>query len=103
MTHTLSLILTYDFSEGGQLKGDNITIKNILLLFFISLHSILPRVRTVIDHRMCKNMVRTSVTHSTGPPVPLFCSYHILTSSITEQTRNNRHRTKRTLDYFLKE
>ena len=33
MTHTLSLILTYDFSEGGQLKGDNITIKNVLLLF----------------------------------------------------------------------
>ena len=83
MTHTLSLILTYDFLEGGQLKGDNITIKNVLLLFFILLHSILPRVRTVIDHRMCKNMVRTSVTHSTG--------------------RNNRHRTKRTLGYFLKE
>ena len=97
MTHTLSLILTYDFVEGGQLKGDNITIKNVLLLFYII------TLRTVIDHRMCKNMVRTSVTHSTGPPVPLFCSYHILTSSITEQTRNNRHRTKRTLDYFLKE
>ena len=66
MTHTLSLILTYDFVEGGQLKGDNITIKNVLLLFYII------TLRTVIDHRMCKNMVRTSVTHSTGPPVPLF-------------------------------
>ena len=27
-------------------------------------------------------MVRTSVTHSAVPRVPLFCSYHILTSSV---------------------
>ena len=27
-------------------------------------------------------MVRTSVTHSATPRVPLFCSYHILTSSV---------------------
>ena len=27
-------------------------------------------------------MVRTSVTHSAAPRVPLFCSYHILTSSV---------------------
>ena len=28
------------------------------------------------------NVVRTSVTHSAAPCVPLFCSYHILTSSV---------------------
>ena len=27
-------------------------------------------------------MIRTSVTHSAAPRVPLFCSYHILTSSV---------------------
>ena len=30
----------------------------------------------------CQNVVRTSVTHSAAPRVPLFCSYHILTSSV---------------------
>ena len=28
------------------------------------------------------NVVRTLVTHSAAPRVPLFCSYHILTSSV---------------------
>ena len=28
------------------------------------------------------NVVRASVTHSAAPRVPLFCSYHILTSSV---------------------
>ena len=28
------------------------------------------------------NVVRTSVTHSAAPRLPLFCSYHILTSSV---------------------
>ena len=37
---------------------------------------------TVIDHRGHKNVVRESVTHSVVPPVPLFCSYHIMTSSV---------------------
>ena len=27
-----------------------------------------------------------SVTHSTAPRVPLFCSYHILTSSVIDDT-----------------
>ena len=38
----------------------------------------LPCVCSVIDHRRRQNVVRTSVTHSP----PLFCSYHILTSSV---------------------
>ena len=29
-----------------------------------------------------ENVVRTSVTHSAAPHIPLFCSYHILTSSV---------------------
>ena len=37
---------------------------------------------SVIDHRGHQNMVRTSVTHSAAPCVPLFCSYHILMSSV---------------------
>ena len=42
----------------------------------------LPCVCSVIDHRGGQNVVRTSVTHSAAPRVPLFCSYHILTSSV---------------------
>ena len=37
---------------------------------------------SVIDHRGRQNMVRTLVTHSAVPHVPLFCSYHILKSSV---------------------
>ena len=44
--------------------------------------SMLPCVCSVIDHRGRQNVVRTSVTHSAAPRVPLFCSYHILTSSV---------------------
>ena len=42
----------------------------------------LPCVCSVIDHRGRQNVVRTSVTHSAAPRVPLFCSYHILRSSV---------------------
>ena len=42
----------------------------------------LPCVCPVIDHRWRQNVVRTSVTHSAAPRVPLFCSYHVLTSSV---------------------
>ena len=37
---------------------------------------------SVIDHRRCQNVVRTSVTHSATPRVPHFCFYHILTTSL---------------------
>ena len=42
----------------------------------------LPCVCSVGDHRGNQNVVRTSVTHSAVPCVPLFCSYHILMSSM---------------------
>ena len=34
------------------------------------------------DRRIDDVIIRTSVTHSAAPRVPLFCSYHILTSSV---------------------
>ena len=42
----------------------------------------LPCVCSVIDHRGRQNLVRTAVTDSAAPRVPLFCFYHILTSSV---------------------
>ena len=43
----------------------------------------LPCVCSVIEHIRRQNMVRTSVTHTRlTARVPLFCSYHILTSSV---------------------
>ena len=39
-------------------------------------------VRLITGHRRRQNVARTSVTHSTRPCVPLFCCYHILTSSV---------------------
>ena len=60
--------------------------------------SMLPCVRSVIDHRGRQNVVRTSVTHSAAPRVPLSCSYHILTSSVIYYSKEvQQHRI-----YFLK-
>ena len=47
----------------------------------------MPCVCSVIDHRGRQNVVRTSVTHSAAPRVPLFCSYYILKNQ--EGIRNN--------------
>ena len=56
---------------------------NILIFYYIKqIDSMLPCVCSVIHHRGRQNVVRTSVTHSAAPRVPLFCSYHILTSSV---------------------
>ena len=55
----------------------------ILIFYYIKqIDSMLPCVCSVIDHRGCQNVVRTSVTHLSMPRLPLFCSYHILTSSV---------------------
>ena len=59
------------------------SLKLFLILYYIKqIDSKLPCVCSVIDHRGRQNVVRTSVTHSAAPCVPLFCSYHILTSSV---------------------
>ena len=45
----------------------------ILILYYIKqIDSKLLCVCSVIDHRGCQNVVRTSVTHSAVPRVPLF-------------------------------
>ena len=55
----------------------------ILILYCIKqIDSKLQCVCSVIDHKGRQNVVRTSVTHSAAPHEPLFCSYHILTSSV---------------------
>ena len=54
-----------------------------LILYYIKqIDSMLPCICSVMDHRGRQNAVRTSVTHSAAPHVPLFCSYHIFTSSV---------------------
>ena len=59
------------------------SLKLFLNLYYIKqIDSKLPCVCSVIDHRWRQNVVRTSVTHSAAPRVPLFCSYHILTLSV---------------------
>ena len=84
--HAFWLVLTYDLLEDRRI--DDVIIKTffspyILILYYINqIDCKLPCVCSVIDHRGRQNAVRTSVTHSAAPHVPLFCSYHILTSSV---------------------
>ena len=57
-------------------------IRKAFRYYIKQIDSMLPCVCSVIDHRGRQNVVRTSVTHSATPRAPLFCSYHILTSSV---------------------
>ena len=57
-------------------------IKKALRYYIKQIDSMLSCVCSVTDHRRRQNVVRTSVTHSATRHVPLFCSYHILTSSV---------------------
>ena len=57
-------------------------IKKGFRYYLKQIDSMLPCVCSVIDHRRRQNVVRASVIHSATPRVPLFCSYHILTSSV---------------------
>ena len=75
------LVLTYDLLEDRYIN--DVIIKTFLKLFFIKqIDSKLLCVCSAIDHRERQNVVRTSETHSVVPHVPLFCFYHILTSSV---------------------
>ena len=56
-------------------------IKKAFHHYIKQIDSMLPCVYSVIDQRR-QNVVRTSPTHSAMHCVPLFCSYHILTSSV---------------------
>ena len=83
--HIFWLVLTYDLLE-DRLINDAIIKNFFLILYYIKqIDSKLPCVCSVIDHRGCQNVVRTSVPH-----VPLFCSYHILTSSVIYNWRDVR-------------
>ena len=65
-----------------------LSLKLFKIFYYIKqIDSKLPCVCSAIDHIGCQNAVRTSVTHSTAPRVPLFCSYHILTSSVIYSSR----------------
>ena len=82
--HAFWLVLTYDLLEDRRI--DDIIIKtffNSLLYktnrFQVSVHLFSKRSQRMSK---CQNVVRTSVTHSAAPRVPLFCSHHILTSSV---------------------
>ena len=81
--HIFWLVLTYDLLEDRHIN--DAIIKNFfLILYYIKqIDSKLPCVCSVIDHRGCQNVVRTSVPH-----VPLFCSYHVLTSSVIYNWRD---------------
>ena len=62
---------------------DDFTFNNILLFYHVKQRvSMLLWVCTVIDHRRCENVGRTSMTYLAVPWVPCFCSYHTLTSVI---------------------
>ena len=60
----------------------NILKKKAFRYYIKQKDSMLPCVCSVTDHRRRQNVVRTTMTHSATPRVPLFCSYHILTSSV---------------------
>ena len=67
--HVFWWVLTYNLFKDRQADDVN---KKIWLPWFC----------TIKDHRTRQNVVRTSVTHSAPPQMPLFCSYHVVTSSV---------------------
>ena len=79
--------------KGGAKAGQKAGFRAMLKYFEIKkgfpllyktnrFHVAVGLIDSVIDHRRRQNVVRTSVTHSATPRVPLFCSYHILMSSV---------------------
>ena len=88
--HAFWLVLTYDLLEDRRI------IKTFLILYYITyviiktfFNPLLYKTnRFQVTVRLFSNRPqrtwdgRTWVTHSAAPRVPLFCSYHILTSSV---------------------
>ena len=69
--------------QSGKIWNKKAFFPYILIFYYIKrIDSMLPCVCSVIDHRGRQNVVRTSVTNSAAPHVPLFCLYHILMSSV---------------------
>ena len=84
----LTSVVRSEQKSGTRGAAECVTDVTSLLKLFLILYCIkqidskLLCVCSVIHHRGRQNVVRTSVTHSAAPCVPLFCSYHILTSSV---------------------
>ena len=80
--HVFWLVLTYDLLEDRRIDG--LIIKFFLnsLLYKQNRFQVVVCPFSNIDQRGRQNVVRTSVTHSAAPRVPLFCSYHILMLSV---------------------
>ena len=76
-----SFLLFFDFAKVGKAGQGKAAfalkyfeIKKAFRYYIKQIDSMLPCVCSVIDHRRRHNVVRTSVTHSPTPRVPLFCS-----------------------------
>ena len=80
--HAFWLVLTYDLLKDRRIDDVIIKIFFLILYYIKQIDSKLSCVCSVVDHRGRKNVVRASVTHSAAPRVPLFFSYHILTSFV---------------------
>ena len=73
------------FSNYDLLKDRHINVSINIIMPFCRIKQIFPtltRVCTVIGPRKRQIVVRTSMSHSAAPHVPLFCSYHISMSSV---------------------
>ena len=78
--------------QSGEIWNKKAFFAYILIFYYIKqIDSMWPCVYSVIDHRGRQNVVRTSVTHSAAPYVPLSCSYHILTSPVIYWTDTRQH------------
>ena len=82
----LRMVLTYDLLEDGP--TDDITINNIsLFLPYKKVDSMWRWVYTINYDRWSEIVIGRSVTHSAALRVPLFCPYHILTSTVLRKKR----------------
>ena len=80
--HAFCLALTYHLHLLENRYID-VTNNNFVLLYYTKqIDFMLPCVCSVVDYKRHKYLLRTSVTHSAVPCVPLFCSYHHLASSV---------------------
>ena len=88
--YTRNLIGSYLLSIGGQTHGGRHRLERFASLSYeIKISHFVVCLYSNRSQRS-QNVVGTSVIHSATPREPLFCSYHILTSSITEQTYGKR-------------
>ena len=78
--HAFWLVLTYDLSEDRRI--DDVIIKTFFNSLLYKTNRFQVAVRLFSNRSQRTSKCDTSVTHSAAPRMPLFCSYHILTSSV---------------------